>query len=91
MLSTYSSKWGDGILPWISVTSGGFCLIFVKLGLTRYCLFMPKSVFEGFTLSVALTIGLKQINYAFGLSGLKPHVKFLDNLWESAASSQYFR
>ena len=83
MLSTYSSKWGDGILPWISVISGGFCLIFVKLGLTRYCLFMPKSVFEGFTLSVALTIGLKQINYAFGLSGLKPHVEFLDNLWES--------
>ena len=83
MLSTYSSKWGSGVLPWISVISGAFCLIFVKLGLTRYCLFMPKSVFEGFTLSVALTIGLKQINYAFGLSGLASHVEFLDNLWES--------
>ena len=55
----------------------------VRLRLTRYCLFMPKSVFEGFTLSVALTIGFKQINYAFGLSGLKQHVEFLDNLYES--------
>jgi MFS superfamily sulfate permease-like transporter len=83
MLNTYSAKWGADILPWIAIISGGFCLIFVRLRLTRYCLFMPKSVFEGFTLSVALTIGFKQINYAFGLSGLKPHVEFLDNLWES--------
>ena len=30
---------------------------------------MPKSVFEGFTLAVALIIGLKQLNYAFGLHG----------------------
>jgi SulP family sulfate permease len=83
MLNTYSTKWGSDILPWIAIISGGFCLIFARLHLTRYCLFMPKSVFEGFTLSVALTIGFKQINYAFGLTGLKPHVEFLDNLWES--------
>jgi SulP family sulfate permease len=83
MLNTYSAKWGPESLPWIALISGVFCLIIVRLRLTRYCLFMPKSVFEGFTLSVALTIGFKQINYAFGLSGLKPHVEFLDNLWES--------
>ncbi len=83
MLNTYSTKWGADVLPWIAIISGCFCFIFARLRLTRYCLFMPKSVFEGFTLSVALTIGLKQINYAFGLSGLKPHVEFLDNLWES--------
>jgi SulP family sulfate permease len=83
MLNMYSAKWGTDILPWIAIISGGCCFIILRLRLTRYCLFMPKSVFEGFTLSVALTIGFKQINYAFGLSGLKPHVEFLDNLYES--------
>jgi SulP family sulfate permease len=83
MLNIYSMKWGASMLPWISILSAGFCALFVKLRLAQYCVFMPKSVFEGFTLSVALTIGLKQINYAFGLSGLKSHVEFVDNLWES--------
>jgi SulP family sulfate permease len=85
MLNTYSAKWGPDVLPWIAIISGGFCFVIVRLRLTRYCLFMPKSVFEGFTLSVALTIGFKQINYAFGLSGLKSHVEFLDNLYESVS------
>ena len=30
---------------------------------------MPKSVFEGFTLAVALIIGFRQIDHAFGLHG----------------------
>ena len=49
-------------------------------------LFMPKSVFEGFTIAIAATIGLKQINYACGLKGLPIHSSFTENLTESLAN-----
>lgn len=70
MLSTYSDQWTPEILPWIALISGLFSLVVLGLGLQRYMLFMPKSVFEGFTTAVGLIIGLKQINNAFGLYGL---------------------
>merc|ERR1712087_775672 len=40
--------------------------ITILLRLHEYCMFMPKAVFEGFTVSVALTIGLGQTDFAFG-------------------------
>ena len=51
-------------------------------GLQRYMLIMPTAVFEGFTLAVALSIGLGQIPAGFGLAA--PHqAHFLPNLLES--------
>lgn len=85
MLSSYSAQWGPDILPWISIFSGVICFVVVVLGLQKYCLLMPKSVFEGFTISVALTIGLKQINYAFGLKGLKTKPSFPETVADSIA------
>jgi MFS superfamily sulfate permease-like transporter len=70
MLSTYADKWTPEILPWVAIISGIFSIIVIGLGLQRYMLFMPKSVFEGFTTAVGLIIGLKQINNALGLRGL---------------------
>ena len=70
MLSSYADKWTPEILPWVAIISGVFSLVVLGLGLQRYMLFMPKSVFEGFTTAVGLIIGLKQINNAFGLYSL---------------------
>jgi SulP family sulfate permease len=85
LLTTYSSKWGADILPWIAIFSGIVCFITATLGLTKYVLFLPKSVFEGFTVSVALTIGLKQLNFAFGLSGTITNQSFDINTYDSLA------
>mmetsp|Transcript_5948 Transcript_5948/g.13751 ORF Transcript_5948/g.13751 Transcript_5948/m.13751 type:complete len:642 (-) Transcript_5948:182-2107(-) len=82
-LSKYSAQYGSEILPWIAIGSGLLCAVMLKLGMQKYMLFMPKSVFEGFTVAVALVIGLKQINYALGLTGLEKHEQFVDSLWES--------
>eukprot|EP01048_Picozoa_sp_COSAG05_P019532 COSAG05_NODE_3084_length_2337_cov_1.582663_1_plen_436_part_10 len=83
MLSTYVDKWGADMLPWIAIFSGVFSGLIFASGLHHYMLFMPKSVFEGFTVAVAFIIGFKQINYAFGLTGLPKHETFIENLWES--------
>eukprot|EP00290_Baffinella_frigidus_P043405 CAMPEP_0180279314 /NCGR_PEP_ID=MMETSP0988-20121125/7992_1 /TAXON_ID=697907 /ORGANISM="non described non described, Strain CCMP2293" /LENGTH=693 /DNA_ID=CAMNT_0022251003 /DNA_START=91 /DNA_END=2173 /DNA_ORIENTATION=- len=83
MLSNYSAEWGEDIIPWIAMFSGCICFAVFYLDLQRYCLLMPRSVFEGFTLAVARMIGLKQINFAFGLTGLPEHEEFVDNVWES--------
>ena len=57
MLNQYATQWGPGILPWISLFSAACCAFCYKFRLQRYLLFMPKSVFEGFTIGVALLIG----------------------------------
>jgi len=37
---------------------------------------------QGFTIAIAATIGLKQINYACGLTGLLKHTHFIENVIE---------
>eukprot|EP00959_Pyramimonas_sp_CCMP1952_P354223 7421073-Pyramimonas_sp.AAC.1 len=45
---------------------------------------MPTAVFEGFTLAVALIIGLNQLNMAFDLQLVGPkHEHFYENVIES--------
>eukprot|EP01052_Picozoa_sp_SAG31_P023452 SAG31_NODE_1934_length_6875_cov_2.868506_2_plen_140_part_00 len=70
MLASYSDKWTPDILPWIAILSGCFSILVLVLGLQKYMLFMPKSVFEGFTTAVGFIIGLKQINHACGMLDL---------------------
>jgi SulP family sulfate permease len=83
LLTTSSTKWGPDILPWIAIFSGVICVITAALGLTKYLLFLPKSVFEGFTISVALTVGFKQLNFAFGLTGTITNQSFGVNTYDS--------
>ncbi|EKX48565.1 hypothetical protein GUITHDRAFT_136674 [Guillardia theta CCMP2712] len=90
-LSKYSSMWGPDVLPWIAICSGFLCAVILKLNLQKYMLFMPKSVFEGFTVAVAFGIGLKQINYACGLHGLHKHEHFIENVWESIKNLPHAR
>lgn len=91
MLSSYSAQWTPDILPWISLISAAFSCLALVFKLQKYCLLMPKSVFEGFTISVGLTIGLKQLNYAFGLTGLPKHESILSNIGESLGHLDHAR
>lgn len=86
MLMSYVVQWGEDVLPWLSLISAAICVVCVLLGLHTYMLLMPKSVFEGFTVGVALIIGLNQINFACGLMPGKKHKLFVMNIVESILS-----
>jgi len=83
MLMSYTVKWGDDVLPWISLISAAICAVCALLRLDSYMLLMPTSVFEGFTVGVALIIGLNQLNFACGLMPGKKHALFVMNIIES--------
>lgn len=75
LLMRYSIIYGPDILPWLSLVSAVLVFVMTALKLHTYCMFMPKCVFEGFTLGVALTIGLGQLDAGLGLRpGPLPHV-----------------
>ena len=82
LLSSYALQWGPEILPWLSAGSAVLVFATHATGLQRYMLIMPTAVFEGFTLAVALSIGLGQIPAGFGLAA-PHHAHFLPNLLES--------
>lgn len=83
MLMSYSTKWTPDILPWIAIFSAVVLAICYVLKLQNYMLFMPKAVFEGFTLGVAVIIGFGQLNFALGLHPAHKHAEFIENLVES--------
>ena len=60
LLSAYAAQWGAEMLPWIAAGSAVLVFATYASGLQRYMLIMPTAVFEGFTLAVALSIGLGQ-------------------------------
>ncbi|MFZ2522929.1 MAG: SulP family inorganic anion transporter [Minisyncoccia bacterium] len=83
ILVGYAMMYGAGILPILAILSGVVIFIIWLLGWDKYLVFVPSSVIHGFTLGVALTIGLGQVNSAFGLSGLPSHENAFANLLES--------
>lgn len=83
LLAMYALQFGVGILPILAILTGIIVLIFYYFHWEKYLLFIPSSVMHGFTLSVALIIGLNQINSALGLTGLTKYEHFIDNVWES--------
>lgn len=83
ILTTYAILLGVGILPILAILSGIVILGFWILRWDRYLIFIPSSVMHGFTLGVALIIGLNQLNFALGLKGLPAHESFADNIMES--------
>jgi len=85
MLNSYTIQFnGSGVLPYLSLISAVWCFLFWLLNLQRYLLLMPKAVFEGFTMAVAVIIGFNQMNMAFGLRPSGPkHEHFYENVVES--------
>ncbi len=83
ILATYSIVHGADGLPSLAIVSGIFILAAFAFKLEKYLLFIPASVIHGFTLAVAFIIGLNQLNFALGLTGLKSHETFFENLIES--------
>ena len=83
ILIVFAISYGPAILPILAIFSGLIILVVWLLGWDKYLIFVPSSVVHGFTLGVALTIGLGQINSAFGLSGLPVHDTSVLNTLES--------
>jgi len=83
MLMGYVAQWGEDILPWISIFSSVIVAGCWLLRLDKYMLLMPTSVFEGFTVAVAIIIGLNQINFACGVVPAAKHKFFVMNIYAS--------
>lgn len=83
ILATYAILYGVGVLPLLAILSGLIILLFYIFRLDKYIIFIPSSVIHGFTLGVAFIIGLNQLNFALGLSGLAQHSHFFENVLES--------
>ncbi len=83
ILATYAIIHGAQLLPMLALISGLMILVAWALKLERYIVFIPGSAIHGFTLGVAIIIGLNQLNFALGLTGLEKHEKFIHNVIES--------
>jgi len=68
ILMRFTTTYGAEVLPWLSLMSACMITVTIFLRLHEYCMLMPKAVFEGFTVSVALTIGFGQTDFALGLN-----------------------
>lgn len=83
ILALFAFSHGSNALPLLAILTGVFVFVAYFLKLERYLVFVPASSLHGFTLGVALTIGLGQLNFALGLSGLPKHEHLADNVLES--------
>merc|ERR1719346_636834 len=94
ILMRFTAKYGPEVVPWLSLMSSALIVLTILLRLHEYCMFMPKAVFEGFTVSVALTIGLGQTDFAFGLASGPPQkvdgLELSPAIWKLAASIEAF-
>lgn len=86
ILIVFSLHYGAESLPVLALLAGGIIFAAFLLRLERYLVFIPASALHGFTLGVALIIGLNQVNFALGLSDLPKHEKLSQNLLESLAN-----
>lgn len=83
MLAAFAINYGYSSLPLLAILSGVIIIVFFALHFEKYIVLIPSSVVHGFTLGVALIIGLNQLNFAFGLKDLPVHKHFLQNVMES--------
>jgi len=94
ILMRFTAKYGPEVVPWLSLSSAALIVLVIVLRLHEYCMFMPKAVFEGFTVSVALTIGFGQTDFAFGLAPgpptKLPGLELSPGIWKLIASIKAF-
>lgn len=83
ILIAYAMQYGPAMIPLIAVVAGVCILIIWALRLDSYLVFVPSSVIHGFTLGVALTIALGQLNFALGIQGIPTHGRVWQNVFET--------
>ena len=83
ILATFAFVSGPDKFGFLAVLSGFLILCAWALKFERYLVYIPASTIQGFTLGVAFIIAFNNFNFAFGLSGLKTHERFIENLNES--------
>ncbi len=83
ILAAFALTHGAQALPYLAVLSGLLIAVVFALRLERFIILIPASVVHGFTLGVALTIGLNQFNFALGLAPHVQHDTLVANLLES--------
>lgn len=83
ILATFAIINGAGALPMLAILSGILIFIAFLLRLEKYLVFVPGGAIHGFTLGVAFIIGLNQLNFALGLTGIEKHEKFIENVLTS--------
>lgn len=83
LLALYAITYGVQVLPILAIIGGLIILISYFFKVDKYIVFIPSSVIHGFTLGVAFIIGLNQLNFATGLTGLTSHEHFIENVIES--------
>lgn len=83
ILTLYTFQYGAAVLPFLAVSSGMVTLLFWLLHWERYIVLIPSSVVHGFTLGIALIIGLSQLNFLLGLENIKVHDHLITNVFES--------
>ncbi len=88
ILAAAALQFGAAALSSIAIIAGIIILVAWALRLDKYITYIPSSVVHGFTLSVAIVIGLNQLNFAFGLTGLTKHAEFLSNVMETFSHIQ---
>ena len=83
ILIVYVMSYGVSIVPVLALFAGIIIVIVWFFRLDKYIIFIPSSVVHGFTLAVAVTLALGQVNFALGLSGLQKHESLIGNFIES--------
>lgn len=83
IVSTLKMQSSTDIIPLVALFGGVISFLVFAFKLENYCTMLPTSVLEGFSLGVACSIGLGQLNYAFGLKGIKKQPAFYMNVLES--------
>jgi len=80
VLISYTLTHGYQTLPLIAIISGLIIMLAYIFHLDKYIIFIPRSVVHGFTLGVALIIGLGQLDSALGINGLEKTESLLQNI-----------
>ncbi|MBP7927754.1 SulP family inorganic anion transporter [Patescibacteria group bacterium] len=83
ILSAYAITKGTEYIPMLAVLTGILIGLFKLIKLEKYLVFVPESTIFGFTLGVAATIAINQVNFILGLRGLEKHDHLTQNLLES--------
>lgn len=80
ILIVFSVANGYIYLPLLAIISGVMIILAYYFHLDRYIIFIPRSVVHGFTLGVALIIGLGQLDNIFGLSNIHKTDSNIENI-----------
>ena len=86
ILNKYAVTYGAEIIPILAIVGGIISLFVYLFKLEKYCMLIPVSVLEGFSLSVAISIGFGQFTNALGLKNLPVHPEFYLKQYEVFAN-----